>query len=230
VKVEIYDTADGLARAAARRFVERAEGSQRFTVALAGGSTPRTAYELLATEYADRLFWSHTHVFFGDERPVPPDHPDSNHRMAEEAMLSYVIPASVHRMQGEIPPEKAAATYEKELREFFAGPPLFDLVLLGLGPDGHTASLFPRSPALEETERYAVANPVEKLATERLTLTLPVINAAREIVFLVSGEDKAEAVAEVLRGETEPRKYPAKLVKPREDSLWLLDRAAAELL
>lgn len=230
MRVEVYDTLDGLARAAARLFVGSAEASQRFTVALAGGSTPRAAYELLAAEYADRPFWGHTHVFFGDERPVPPDHPDSNYRMAEEALLSHVTPASIHRMQGELAPEKAAALYEQDLAGFFGGLPVFDLVLLGLGPDGHTASLFPRSPALEEGDRYTVANPVEKLDTQRLTLTLPIINAASEVVFLVSGTDKAEAVAEVLQGEAPPEDYPAKLITPRGELVWLLDSAAGKRL
>jgi 6-phosphogluconolactonase len=200
---------------------------------LAGGSTPKATYEVLARDYAGKLDWSRVHVFFGDERTVPPDHEDSNYRMAHEALLSRVPAGSVHRMRGELPPGEAAAAYEEELREFFGpdGVPAFDLILLGLGGDGHTASLFPETSALDVTDRWVVANPVLKLETTRLTLTLPVINAARAVTFLVAGEGKAGALKEILEGDADPRAYPAKFIRPEGgDLIWMVDRAAAARL
>ena len=234
MSLDVYADKERLAEAAARFFVERAmkaiDGTGRFAVALAGGSTPQRAYELLADTYRDDLDWGKVHVFFGDERGVPPDHEDSNYRMANEALLSRVPVGSVHRMRGELPPPEAAADYEKELRGFFGGPPVFDLVLLGIGEDGHTASLFPRTPALDVTDRLAAANPVETLGTTRITLTAPTINASREVVFLVAGGGKAEALKEILEGDADPRDYPAKLIRPAGDPAWMADSAAASLL
>jgi 6-phosphogluconolactonase len=199
---------------------------------LAGGSTPKATYEILARDYADRIDWSKVHVFFGDERTVPPDHEDSNYRMAREALLNHVPVGSIHRMRGELPPDEAAAAYEEELREFFGaeGLPRFDLILLGIGGDGHTASLFPETSALEVHDRWVVANPVPKLDTTRITLTIPVINAARSVVFLVAGEDKAEALKEILEGDADPREYPARLIQPPGGPDWMLDRTAAGAL
>lgn len=235
MSLDVYADKERLAEAAARHFVERARstisGSGRFAVALAGGSTPQRAYELLATEHRDDLDWKGVHVFFGDERGVPPDHEDSNYRMANEALLSGVPVGSVHRMRGELAPAEAAADYERELRGFFGGPPVFDLVLLGIGEDGHTASLFPRTPALDVTDRLAVENPVEKLGATRITLTVPAINASREVVFLVAGEGKAEALKEILEGDADPHDYPAKLIQPAAGGpTWMADRRAARLL
>lgn len=234
MSLDVYADKEQLAEAAARLFVERArraiDGTGRFAVVLAGGSTPQRAYELLADTYRDDVAWSGVHVFFGDERGVPPDHEDSNYRMANEALLSRVPVGSVCRMRGELPPPEAAADYEGELRGFFDGPPVFDLVLLGIGEDGHAASLFPRTPALDVTDRLAAANPVEKLGTTRITLTAPTINAAREVVFLVAGEGKAEALREILEGDPDPRDYPAKLIQPAGDAIWMTDRPAARLL
>jgi 6-phosphogluconolactonase len=233
----VYEIPEEIAEAAARDFAARAEGAiderGRFTVALAGGSTPKATYEVLARDYAETLDWGRVHVFFGDERTVPPDHEDSNYRMADEALLSRVPVGSVHRMRGESPPAEAAATYEEELREFFGpnGVPSLDLILLGLGEDGHTASLFPETSALDVTDRWAVANPVLKLETTRLTLTVPVINAARAVTFLVAGEDKAVALREIVEGDADPRAYPAKFVRPEgRDLTWMVDRAAAKRL
>jgi 6-phosphogluconolactonase len=234
VNLLVYETSEELAEAAAGDFAARAEEAiderDRFAVALAGGSTPKATYEVLARDYADRLDWSKVHVFFGDERTVPPEHEESNYRMAREALLSYVSVGSAHRMRCELSPEEAAAAYEEELREFF-GPvdvPRFDLILCGLGEDGHTLSLFPETAALDVTDRWVVANPVLKLGTTRLTLTIPVVNAARAVTFLVAGEDKAEALKEVLEGDADPRAYPAKLVSPESGDLtWMVDRAAA---
>ncbi|MBA2441558.1 MAG: 6-phosphogluconolactonase [Rubrobacter sp.] len=233
MSIEVYESPQELAEAAARDFAARAEEAvgrrSRFVVALAGGSTPEATYEALAREYAGSSFWSSTHVFFGDERPVPPDHEDSNYRMAETALLRHVSPASVHRMRGELPPAQAAREYEQDLRGLFGdegGLPVFDLVHLGLGDDGHTASLFPGTAALDTGDRWAVENPVEKLGVTRLTLTAPAINAARAVHFLVAGEGKADAVKEVLQGDADPREYPAKLIRPAGELAWLLDRAA----
>jgi 6-phosphogluconolactonase len=231
----VYETPEELAEAAARDFAMRAsealEGQGRFAVALAGGSTPKATYEALARDYARELDWGRVHIFFGDERTVPPDQEDSNYRMAHETLLSHVPVGSVHRMRGELQPAEAAAAYEEELREFFGesdGFPSFDLILLGLGEDGHTASLFPETSALDVTDRWVVANPVLKLEATRLTLTIPVINAARAVVFLVAGEGKAEALEEILEGDADPRGYPAKFIRPEGgDPTWMVDRAAA---
>jgi 6-phosphogluconolactonase len=237
VNLLIYETPEELAEAAARDFASRAREAinerGRFAVALAGGSTPKAAYEVLARDYAGALDWSKVHVFFGDERTVPPDHEDSNYRMAYEALLSRVPVGSVHRMRGELPPEEAAAAYEEELREFFgpADVPRFDLVQCGLGEDGHTLSLFPETAALDVTDRWVVANPVLKLETTRLTLTIPVLNASRAVTFLVAGEGKADVLKQILEGDADPRAYPAKLVNPKSGDLtWIVDLAAARLL
>jgi len=217
--------------------------SGRFVVALAGGSTPRRLYELLATaQYADRVDWTRTHVFWGDERGVPPHDPASNYRMAREALLDplSVPEANVHRIRGEDPPARAAAAYERELRVAFAtpeGPPTvapgrrFDLVLLGMGENGHTASLFPGLAAVRETERWVVAEHVADVAMWRITLTPPVLNAAAHVVFLVSGADKAATLQRVLEGPVEPDALPAQAIAPCAGVLtWLVDAAAAAKL
>ncbi len=232
----VYETPEELEEAAARDFVAKAEAAiserGRFAVVLAGGSTPRTTYEILARRHSDELDWSKVHVFFGDERTVHPEHEASNYRMVRETLLSHVRVGSVHRMRCELPPGEAAADYEKQLREFFQtdGFPAFDLILLGLGEDGHTASLFPETSALDVSDRWVVVNPVLKLGTSRLTLTIPVINAARAIVFLVAGENKARALKEVLEGDADPRAYPAKFIRPDGELAWMVDRAAAALI
>src|SRR5215204_7074145 len=186
-------------------------------------------YGILARDYIDRIDWSRVYVFFGDERSVPPHHEDSNLKMASEVLLDHVPVGNVYRMRGELPPEKAAEAYEEELRTFFRTEdvPRFDLILLGLGADGHTASLFPETSALDVTDRWVVVNPVLKLGTSRLTLTIPVINAARAVTFLVAGEGKAGAMREVLEDDADPRAYPAKFIRPESGDLtWLVDRAA----
>lgn len=224
-----------LEAAAARAVAERG----RFTVALAGGSTPRRLYELLADAgepWRARVPWERTHVFFGDERHVPADHPESNYRMAREALLAHVPVASVHRMRGEDEADGAARSYEAELAAFFglaAGgrPPALDLVLLGLGTDGHTASLFPGSVALRERRRWVVAPFVEPLGAHRITLTLPVFGGARQVMFLVSGPDKADALARVLAPRPADDPPPAARVHPRTGALlWIVDEAAAARL
>ena len=210
----------------------------RFTIALAGGSTPKSLYNLLATNARTTLPWDRMFFFWGDERHVPPTDPESNYRMVEEAMLSKVPvpPGNVFRVKTENPEAAAAAEdYEKAIRKFFALEPgqfpRFDLILLGMGPDGHTASLFPGTTALQEKSRLVVANWVEKMKTHRISLTLPVLNAARCVTFLVSGTDKAPALKAVLEENVPAEQHPAKLVKPSDGKLiWLIDRAAASQL
>jgi 6-phosphogluconolactonase len=236
VSVNVYDSPEELAQSAAREFAARASEAigerGRFAVVLAGGSTPRATYEILARDYSDQIDWNDVHVFFGDERSVPPDDDDSNYKMARGSLLDHVPIGSVHRMQGELPPDEAAAAYEQDLRDFFGSDslPAFDLILLGTGDDGHTASLFPETSALEVHNRWVVANPVLKLETTRITLTVPTINAARAVYFLVAGEGKAAPVAEILEGNPDPREYPASLIQPEKGPTWMLDRAAASQL
>jgi len=215
-----------IVRCAQVALAERGE----FHVALSGGTTPRAVYERIARAswLTDFARW---HVWFGDERCVPPDHEVSNFRMASEALLAHIAiaPDHVHRMRGEARDlDAAAADYERELRTVFAArEPRFDLVLLGLGADAHTASLFPGSPALDERSRLVVANRVDKLASTRITLTLPAINAARRALFLVVGPDKAEALNSVLSLEVPTPALPASLVELREGATtWIVDRGA----
>jgi len=233
-----------LAQEAAKRVVAIAEeaGARcgRFTVALAGGSTPKRLYSLLADEpYCTRLPWRETHLFWGDERAVPPEHPDSNFGMARATLLSRVpIPANqVHRMQAErVDLDAAANEYEAEIARTFAAqpldePPAFDLVLLGLGTDGHTASLFPYTPALRETKRWVAPNYIPELKANRLTLTIPILNRAAMILFLVSGIEKAMALQAVIEGPRDPEQLPAQLIRPVAGRLaWLVDQAAASRL
>ncbi|MCW5852463.1 MAG: 6-phosphogluconolactonase [Anaerolineae bacterium] len=236
-ELHVFPTADALAEAAAEYMVQLAHAAVmeqgRFSVALSGGSTPRALHAHLAAEpLRSDVDWGRVHVFWGDERCVPPDHPDSNYRMARETLLDHVpIPAGqVHRMPGELPPTEAAAAYEAELRSFFgaAGEPRFDLALLGMGDDGHTASLFPGTAALAETERWVAANWVEKLNTWRLTLTVPTINQAANVVFLVAGAGKADRLREVLRGPYQPTALPSQFIRPIAGRLaWFVDMAAA---
>jgi 6-phosphogluconolactonase len=236
LSVHIYSSSEELSAAAAREFAARAEEAieerGRFAVVLAGGSTPETMYGILARDYIGRIDWSKVYVFFGDERSVPPHHEDSNLKMASEALLDHVPVGNVHRIRGELPPDEAAEAYEEELRKFFhtEDVPRFDLILLGIGADGHTASLFPETPALEVHDRWVVANPVPRLDTTRITLTVPVINAARAVIFLVEGEDKAEALREILEGDADPHAYPAKLVQPPGGPKWMVDQSVASLL
>jgi len=219
-----------ISQAAAERIADLAQACDPFTIALSGGGTPRGLYEMLAAPpYREQIPWQRMHVFWGDERCVPPDHPGSNYRMAREALLDHVhIPArNVHRIHGELGPEAAAQAYNAKLRAFFGAPwPTFDLVLLGLGNDGHTASLFPGSDALKETARPAVGVTAhyENRPAQRVTLTLPAINAARQVLFLAAG--KAGIVQAVLN---EPDAgYPAQHVRPTTGELvWLVDSIKA---
>jgi 6-phosphogluconolactonase len=225
-----------LSRQSAERFSQlvnqSVQGSGRFTVSLSGGSTPKHLYSLLGSpDYKERIPWNNVHFFWGDERCVPPDHPESNFGMVRESLLSKIqIPAeNIHRMAGEREPQAAAAEYEKHLQEFFGlesgALPRFDLILLGIGEDGHTASLFPGSDALNETERLVIARFVEKLNSYRLTLTLPVLNSGAQVWFLVTGASKADAVKKVLRGSAD---LPAAKVQPVNGRLvWFITQDAA---
>lgn len=210
-----------------------------YSVALSGGSTPQGLFARLAADpYRSQVAWSSIHVFWGDERAVPPDHVDSNFRMAKEHLLDRVpIPTDqVFRMEGECQAQDAADRYEDVLQSAFSlknkeAAPRFDLILLGMGPDGHTASLFPETSVLVETKRWVAAPWVEKFQTHRITLTPLVINAARRIVFVVSGLDKALAAQAVLEGTSQPSQYPAQLVNPVQgEVIWLMDREAASQL
>ena len=239
VEIRVSTTPQELFEAAAEVVVHTAKNAVeqrgRFTIALSGGSTPKSLFNLLATNARTVLPWDRMFFFWGDERHVPPTDPESNYRMAEEAMLSKIPVAAgnVFRIPAENPDAAAAAdAYEQTLRKFFqlgpGGVPIFDLILLGMGPDGHTASLFPGSAGLQEKTRLVIANWVDKLKTSRLTLTLPVLNAARCVAFLVSGTDKAAVLKTVLEEDGPAEQYPSKLIRPNNGKLiWLVDRAAA---
>jgi 6-phosphogluconolactonase len=239
-ELRILEDGEELAREAADFVVWLGEQALarhgRFRLALSGGSTPKALYGLLAgPALVKRLDWSRVSFFFGDERCVPPDHADSNFRMASETLFKPLKIARdrVFRMQGEDEPEKAARHYEDAIRKEFgtAAPawPGFDLILLGLGDDGHTASLFPGTQALGERERLVVPNQAPQGVTQRLTFTAPLINHSPAVVFLVSGAGKAPAVKTVLEDRAaDPKKFPAKLVQPEQGRLiWFLDHAAA---
>ena len=245
MQVIVLPDAAAVARAAAEEWARLAAKAARergrFAVALAGGSPPRGLYTLLAQpEFARLVEWPDVHIFWGDERCVPPDHPDSNYRVARECLLDplFFPPERVHRIPGELPAERAAAIYERDLRAFFGNWPTaapqpaaaFDLILLGLGDDGHIASLFPGAAALRETERWAVAVPHRAPPAplvDRVSLTPPALNAAAQVIFMVTGASKAERVAQVLNGPFQPEELPAQIVRPTAGRvLWLLDQAA----
>jgi 6-phosphogluconolactonase len=243
-EVHVLPDSAALSRAAADEFLRTAraaiESRGRFTVALSGGSTPKAIFGLLAADESagrNKLAWDKVQVFFGDERHVPPDHLDSNYRMASEALLSKVpVPAAnIHRIRAELDAARAAAEYESELRSAFgvrAGEvPRFDLIMLGMGPDGHTASLFPGSAALTEQTALVCASWVEKFNSHRLTFTYPLLNAATEVMFVAGGADKAGMLRNVLRGDPSGQTYPAQAVRPAVGRLlWLVDEAAASEL
>ena len=231
--MHVADDAGALVHDVAQAIVAAARASisarSRFAIALSGGSTPRPVYELLATRYATEIEWDRTSVFLADERCVPPDHADSNYRMAREALLDRVPvpPAQVHPMyDGATPPETAAQDYEERLRAAFAGDVTFDLAVLGVGPDGHTASLFPGAPSLDERERWVlhVHAPPAFAVRDRLTLAPPALNASRELLFHVTGAAKRDAVAGALRGD---RAIPAARLFGVRKTSWFLDSEAA---
>lgn len=229
---------EALSRAAAEFFVAEArkavQARGRFAVALSGGGTPRRTYEILGQEpFRELVPWQNTHIFWGDERCVPADDPRNNARMARRTLLDYVpIPSEqIHPMVCVRTPLEAAAKYEALLRSFFTGAPRFDLVLLGLGENGHTASLFPGSPVLKEQQRWVAEVYVPEEGLHRLTLTATAINQAAQIVFLVSGSGKATILRKVLEGVQDSRNLPAMMIMPVEGGLlWLVDRDAVRLL
>jgi 6-phosphogluconolactonase len=250
-QVRIYRDTDELALKAARHFARLADqytlGCGRFTVALSGGSTPRKMFSLLAAEpFLDTVPWDSIYFFWGDERCVAPDHADSNYRMARETLLDKApVPAeNIFRIPAELPDhDRAAEQYSTTLREFFLSDPeatqtnpagyvpRFDLVFLGMGPDGHTASLFPGTDALYVADRIATANFVPKFNAYRITLTATIINNARNVTFIAGGADKAEALKGVLEGSYRPDVYPSQLIRPRNGTLlWMVDEEAAALL
>ncbi|MEO8608666.1 MAG: 6-phosphogluconolactonase [Chloroflexota bacterium] len=238
-QVQIYPDASSLSIAAAERIVGLADEAIKdhggFSIALSGGSTPKAIYELLAApNYIERIDWSNVHVFWGDERCVPPDDVESSYHMARETLLDHVpIPsANIRRIQGEIPPDEAATKYERLLHHFFGNlSPRFDVILLGMGDDGHTASLFPGTKALSEEKRWVIENYVEAKQMWRVTLTKNAINAAVNVIFLVSGVGKSERLRQVLEGNYRRDKLPSQLIKPEDGSLlWMVDQEAAALL
>ncbi|MBE0690497.1 MAG: 6-phosphogluconolactonase [Anaerolineae bacterium] len=240
--IRIYDTLSVAARSLAEQIVEISERAitarGRFTIALSGGETPRILYRLLATdEFAPRIEFAAWHAFFGDERCVPPDDADSNYHMARLSFLDHVpIPLSnIYRMHGEVEPELAAKAYDDLLRDFFTrrgeNRPRFDLVLLGMGADGHTASLFHGSPALTTEDRWVLAPYVEALGAHRMTLTANAINAAARVFFLVGGSAKAEALARALKPSSSPDEaLPVQSIHPEGELRWYVDRNAARSL
>jgi 6-phosphogluconolactonase len=250
-RILVYSDIGALAESAADHIAawigQHVASHGRFALALSGGSTPRALYERLAAgPRRDKIPWDKVHVFWGDERAVPPDHPESSYRLAQETLLAKapVPPANVHRLRGEADDlEAAAAEYEQTLRDYFDLPasaaaaawPRLDLALLGMGPDGHTASLFPGSPALDESEKWAVATPAapREPRVPRLTLTLPVLNHAAQVIFLVTGAAKADMARDVLGGSEAGRGLPAARVHvhpPDGSMIWMLDEAAASRL
>lgn len=243
-EVLVFPDLPALGRAVADEFLRGGRGAiaqkDCFAVALAGGSTPRIAYATLAQDEQTRgtgLAWDKVDVFFGDERPVPPEHPDSNFRMAQDALLGKVPlkPERVHRIRGELEATQAAAEYEAVIRGALPTAPgtipKLDLILLGMGADGHTASLFPGSRCLEEMKGLVCANWVEQFANFRITFTFPLLNAASEVLFMVAGGDKANMLRRVLRADPAGVVYPAQQIQPSAGRLlWMMDEAAAQQL
>jgi 6-phosphogluconolactonase len=229
---------EAVANSAAELFVELAAHAVkergRFRIALSGGSTPRRTYTLLASpHWRSQVAWEKVDMFWGDERCVPPDDPESNYRMAKDALLQHVPvpPANIHRVPTEIGPEAAARSYEEDIRRTFgigSSLPQFDLIFLGLGTNGHTASLFPGSPLLHESNRLVAAEFVAEANVWRITMTLPVLNHGRTVAFLVAGQNKAGVLREILAGALDGDRLPAQLVRPdKGELLWIVDQAAA---
>jgi 6-phosphogluconolactonase len=239
--VRILPDAQAVARAAAELFVTCARDAQAlrgvFHVALSGGSTPRLFHAMLAASpLREQVDWSRIQFFWGDERCVPPGDPESNYGMARETLLDAVPvpPSHIHRMRGEEEPARAAREYEAELRQVFAAAPdstpRFDLIYMGMGPDGHTLSLFPRTAVLGVTDRLVVANHVPQLNTNRITFTTTLANNAALVAFVIAGADKAPALVRVLEGPRDPEQYPSQLIAPAGELLYLLDQSAAAQL
>ena len=237
--IRIFNDLDAISLAAAEMFADMANQAiasrGRFSIALSGGNTPRRLYEILAnTPIRERIHWESVHVFWGDERCVPADDPRSNTRMARKILLDQVpVPANqIHPIQGDLSPALAATQYETELRDFFGDqPPVLDLVLLGLGANAHTASLFPHTSVLDEKKHWVKEVYVAEQSMYRVTLTAPLINQASEVIFLVSGADKATALQSVLEGAYHPHELPAQLIRPNDaHPIWLVDKVASHKL
>jgi len=229
--VEAYANAGDLFHAAAHKVAEIISECEKkkpsCAIALSGGSTPKRLYALLAKGAGGPIDWKRVHVFFSDERNVPPEDLESNYRMAQESLFaSGLIPEpNIHRIHGEYSADEAAREYAEEVKRVLGDNPIFDLILLGLGPDGHTASLFPDSPALQENKKMVAANRIDKLNRDRITFTYPLLNKAENVMFLASGADKAKVVRAVLSGEGD---YPSQHVKPSKgELLWMLDKDSA---
>ena len=240
-QLRVYRDPEQVAAAAAELFVDTAAESisarERFRVVLSGGSTPRRAYQLLATEpFARRVDWEKVEFFWGDERYVPAADPDSNYRLAAETLLQRVPAPSfnIHRVPTEVsPPSAAAFAYESSIRQSFGeaqSTPHFDLIFLGLGTNGHTASLFPHSPALQETSHLVLADFVSEVNAWRITMTAPLLNRGRTVAFLINGQKKADVFREVVLGPRDPQHLPAQLIAPQGHLLWLADQPAASRL
>jgi 6-phosphogluconolactonase len=237
--IQKYSSPEDLASAAAEMFVQLAQETlseqDRFSVVLAGGSTPRLTHQKIADRAkATGLDWTKIHLFWGDERPVPPDDPASNFGMAQETLLDPIdIPdENLHRIPGERPPRLAAEQYQKQLQRFFPkGLPKFDLVYLGLGSDGHTASIFPNTEVVQEKRTWVVAHEVESVGSWRITLTPAALNAARHVHFLVTGASKAEALFKVLAGRYQPEALPAQIIHPKQGTVrWFVDQEASQMI
>ncbi len=241
-EIEILSDAHDVSRRGASLLLELATAAdhqaRRLSVALSGGSTPKTMFQILASdEFRGQMPWETVAWFWGDERCVPPDHEDSNYNMTHKALLEVApIPeGNIYRMPAENADREAAATsYERMLRAYFAsssGIPSFDLIYLGMGDDGHTASLFPGTKALAESRRLVVPNYVDKFQSYRLTFTIPMINAGRQVVFLIAGEGKADRLHEVMEGQRDPDRLPSQYIQPHPGQLrFFLDQAAAARL
>lgn len=241
-QIQITPDETSFYKKAATYFMESAARAIRennsFIVSLSGGSTPKRLYTLLSEDYyRHRVDWAHVHFFWGDERCVPPDHSESNFGMTKLALLSKIPipPQNIHRIPGEMePPRDAARAYQKDLKSFFKldySIPQFDLILLGVGEDGHTASLFPATEALKEKERLVVANFVSRFNAYRITMTYPLLNYAKKIIFLCAGLSKAKILSEIHRKDRQGILYPAEQVKTSKgETIWLLDRSAASKL
>jgi 6-phosphogluconolactonase len=237
--IRIYNDLEALSQAAAELFTVQSRQASlicgRFSVAISGGETPHLLYEILAASpYRERIHWDEVHIFWSDERCVPEDDPRNNARMARQTLLNHVPipPDHIHPIRCDHSPQQAADEYEKELKDFFSTQnPNFHLVLLGLGANGHIASLFPHTPVLNEKVKWVSNVYVKELDMHRITFTAPFINQASQVVFLVSGADKAQALENVLEGTYKPHALPAQLIRPNgKQPIWLVDKAASRKL
>ena len=235
--IKVVPDSAAIAAEAAQKIIEIADAAiaahENFSIALSGGSTPKTLFKLLATDpYSQHIDWNNWQIYFGDERCVPPAHADSNFRMARESLLDHVPipPEHIYRMKGEIEPQQAAIEYGQLLKQNF-GEGGLDVILLGMGDDGHTASLFPHTAALGETSHRCVANYVEKLGVWRITMTAPFINRARHVIVMVSGAAKAQRIDQVLQGPPDPQTLPIQMIRPTNgEMLWIMDAGAAGMM